>query len=116
MGLEALSVLDYVVFISTIVVSLGVGIFFGWRRKSESESSVRDFFSTGQMSMLPVSISMTVSFFSSVSMLGTPAEVYFYGVSIWFLSVSRCLAGTLGYMAFGKMLYALKVRTANKVK
>ena len=56
---------DYIVFFITLSVSLGIGVYFavaGGRNKSTEEYLVGD----RQMKLLPVAVSMLVSFVSSI--------------------------------------------------
>ena len=65
---------DYSVFAVTIIVSLGIGLYYalsGGKQRTTSEYLVGN----RQMMIIPVAISLMVSFESSIMMLGTPAEV-----------------------------------------
>ena len=47
------------------------------------------------MAALPVAISLTASFMSSITIIGTPSEFYRYGIMfLWFL-LTYTLAGVL---------------------
>ena len=65
---------DYSIFAVTIIVSLGIGLYYalsGGKQRTTSEYLVGN----RQMMIIPVAISLMVSFESSIMMLGTPAEV-----------------------------------------
>ena len=109
--LANLSVLDYIVALSTILLSLGVGIFFGWRKRHQNDVTG----TKGQLSILPAALSLTVSYMSSISLLGTPAEIYFYGINVCFIMVKDLLGAMLGCVTFVKFYYSLQISTANKV-
>ena len=67
-------IVDYCVFGLTVVVSLAIGIyhaFSGGKQRTTSEF----FVGNRRMAILPVAISLLVSFESSILMLGHPAEV-----------------------------------------
>lgn len=67
---------DYCIFGATIIVSLGIGIYYalsGGKQRTTSEY----FVGNRKMGILPVATSLLVSFESSIMMLGTPAEVHF---------------------------------------
>ncbi|XP_015284631.1 PREDICTED: sodium-coupled monocarboxylate transporter 2 [Gekko japonicus] len=71
---------DYVVFAALFVISSGIGVFFAVKERKKTSS--RDFLVGGkQMTCGPVALSLTASFMSAVTVLGTPAEVYRYGAS-----------------------------------
>ena len=66
--LTRLSILDYIVALSTIIISLGVGIFFGWRKRQRNAVTN----TPGQLNIVPATLSLTVSYISSIVLLGVP--------------------------------------------
>ncbi|XP_006111564.2 sodium-coupled monocarboxylate transporter 2 [Pelodiscus sinensis] len=71
---------DYVVFAALFLISSGIGIFFAIKERKNATS--KQFLVGGkQMTCGPVALSLTASFMSAVTVLGTPAEVYRYGAS-----------------------------------
>ena len=106
-----LSILDYIVALSTIIISLGVGIFFGWKKKQHN--SVTN--TRGQLNIVPAAFSLTVSYMSSIGILGTPADIYFYGINSCFMMITYFMASVLGCATFVKFFYSLQMSTANKV-
>ena len=54
---------DYAVLVTILAVSLGIGIYFGRKRQSSREYTS----AKGQMGILPVSLSLTVSFISAIT-------------------------------------------------
>ncbi|XP_023559999.1 sodium-coupled monocarboxylate transporter 2 isoform X2 [Octodon degus] len=80
---------DYVVFAALFIVSSGIGVFFAIKERKKATS--KEFLIGGrQMSFGPVALSLTASFMSAVTVLGTPAEVYRFGASF-----------TLFFIAYG---------------
>lgn len=71
---------DYVVFAALFLISSGIGVFFAIKERKKASS--RDFLVGGkQLTCGPVALSLTASFMSAVTVLGTPAEVYRYGAA-----------------------------------
>ena len=71
---------DYVVFALLFVVSSGIGVFFAIKERNADSST--DFLVGGrQMTCVPVALSLTASFMSAVTVLGSPADVYRFGAS-----------------------------------
>lgn len=69
---------DYSIVAAMLVISLGIGIFYGFfERPAESSSS--DFMLGSGMSLFPVTLSLTTSFITAIELLGNPAEMYFNG-------------------------------------
>uniref|UniRef100_A0A8C2USP5 Solute carrier family 5 member 12 n=1 Tax=Chinchilla lanigera TaxID=34839 RepID=A0A8C2USP5_CHILA len=80
MEVKNFAVWDYVVFAALFVVSSGIGVFFAIKERKKATSA--EFLVGGrQMSFGPVALSLTASFMSAVTVLGTPAEVYRFGAS-----------------------------------
>ncbi|GAB1286669.1 Sodium-coupled monocarboxylate transporter 2 [Apodemus speciosus] len=80
MGVKNFEAWDYVVFAGLFVISSGIGVFFAIKERKKTTS--REFLVGGrQMSFGPVALSLTASFMSAVTVLGTPAEVYRFGAS-----------------------------------
>ncbi|KAG7280998.1 hypothetical protein CRUP_016630, partial [Coryphaenoides rupestris] len=77
---ETFTTVDYVVFALLFVVSSGIGIFFAVKERKADSS--KDFLVGGrQMTCVPVALSLTASFMSAVTVLGSPADVYRFGAS-----------------------------------
>ncbi|KAK2154223.1 hypothetical protein LSH36_274g05017 [Paralvinella palmiformis] len=98
---------DYVVFAISIIASLSIGIYFsfsGHRPQTNKQYLTGD----GRLHVIPVAISLVVSFVSTIGILGNPAEVYAYGTQyMWYLfaMVIGILAGTF---LFVPLYYPLK--------
>ena len=76
MATNRLSVVDYVVFALVLAISGGIGIYYAFKQR---KSSTTDFLLGGRsMSILPVTLSLTASFMSAITLLGTPAEIYVF--------------------------------------
>ncbi|XP_048239282.1 sodium-dependent multivitamin transporter-like [Haliotis rufescens] len=84
--MNSFSIVDYVVFGATILMSLGIGLYFalsGGRQRSTSEFLVGG----RNMQIIPVALSLVVSFESSIMILGIPAEVYVYGAQVFYMGI-----------------------------
>ncbi|CAC5362972.1 SLC5A6 [Mytilus coruscus] len=101
---------DYAVFAVTIIVSLGIGIYYafsGGKQKTTSEYLVGN----RQMSILPVALSLMVSFESSIMMLGFPAEVYSYGIMFWLSNAGIMIALLLGTRIVIPLVHPLRIKS-----
>lgn len=74
----AFTLYDYSVVIGMLVISLGIGVFYGFFDKNSSKSSA-DFMLGSQMGLFPVTLSLTTSFITAIELLGNPSEMYFNG-------------------------------------
>ncbi|XP_036042443.1 sodium-coupled monocarboxylate transporter 2 [Onychomys torridus] len=87
MEVKSFEAWDYVVFAGLFVISSGIGVFFAIKERKKATS--REFLVGGrQMSFGPVALSLTASFMSAVTVLGTPAEVYRFGASFLLFIIS----------------------------
>ncbi|KAM4720801.1 sodium-coupled monocarboxylate transporter 2 [Rhinophrynus dorsalis] len=78
---------DYVVFAALLVVSSGIGVFFAIKERNKKTSS--EFLVGGrQMTCGPVALSLTASFMSAITVLGTPSEVVRFGAYFFYFIVA----------------------------
>lgn len=87
--------LDYTVFSSYLLASLGIGIAF-----TRGQRSIKDCFLAGR-SMGPIVAAVTVlaGLYSEISFLGTPSEVYVHGIGYWLIVLSGFVrTPTLNYV------------------
>ena len=79
---------DYAVVIGMLVISLGIGVFYGFFDK---KSSGDDFMRGSEMSIFPVTLSLTTSFITAIELLGNPAEMFFNGGQFALIVISMIL-------------------------
>ncbi|XP_045180532.1 sodium-dependent multivitamin transporter-like [Mercenaria mercenaria] len=70
---------DYIVFGALIAISIAIGIFFAIKDKRHN-TSVNYFLGDRKLKSFPLGLSFVATFLSSITMLGSPAEVYVYGL------------------------------------
>ena len=101
---------DYIVFAAVILLSCVVGIYYAIQDKRSKRNTVEDFLLAGRsMSVLPVSVSMFVSWLSAISFLGDPVEVYQQGSIYWIIGIGYCLGLPLVAELFGPKYHDLKL-------
>lgn len=109
------SVWDYVVFAGTILFSAGIGLFQAIRSRKESSSA--EFLLGGrQMTAVPVAMSLTASFMSGITVIGTPAEAYRYGAAFWLFGFSYAIMSTITAEFFVPLFYRLGITSAYEVR
>ncbi|XP_069547161.1 sodium-coupled monocarboxylate transporter 1 [Brachyistius frenatus] len=105
------SVWDYVVFAGTIVGSAGVGLFQAIRGRKETSSA--EFLLGGrQMTAVPVAMSLTASFMSGITVIGTPAEAYRFGTAFWLFGFSYAIMSVITAEIFVPLFYRLGITSA----
>ncbi|XP_062552486.1 sodium-coupled monocarboxylate transporter 1 [Armigeres subalbatus] len=77
-----------------LVVSLGIGVFYGYFGKSKEEAEVTDsneFLLGSGMTVFPVTLSLTTSFITAIELLGNPSEMFFSGTQYALIVISALL-------------------------
>lgn len=84
----AFTAYDYAIVIGMLVISLGIGVFYGFFDKKSSSSN---FMLGSEMSIFPVTLSLTTSFITAIELLGNPAEIFFNGAQFSLIVISMIL-------------------------
>ncbi|XP_064627909.1 sodium-coupled monocarboxylate transporter 1-like isoform X2 [Lineus longissimus] len=104
---------DYILFVIVLIVSAAIGVYYGFtglRQKTTSE-----FFLGGRnMPFFPVTISILASFISAVSILGTPAEIYTFGIIYVLLSLSYFVAFPVSVHIYLPMFHKLNLTSCHE--
>uniref|UniRef100_A0A8B9DYK3 Solute carrier family 5 member 8 n=1 Tax=Anser cygnoides TaxID=8845 RepID=A0A8B9DYK3_ANSCY len=107
-GMGRFSVWDYVVFAAMLLVSAAIGIYYAFAGGGQKTS--KDFLMGGRsMSALPVALSLTASFMSAVTVLGTPAEIYRYGAIFCIFAITYALVVLCSAEIFLPVFYRLGI-------
>ncbi|XP_044736106.1 sodium-coupled monocarboxylate transporter 2-like [Chrysoperla carnea] len=101
---------DYILFVGMLLMSVVVGIYFGFFQKQDT--SDKYLFGGKQMGYFPVALSLTASHTSGITLLGIPAEVYYYGCSYWATSICCVLICIMVYYGFLPVLLKLKITSS----
>ncbi|KAK2544255.1 Slc5a8 isoform A [Columba livia] len=99
---------DYVVFAAMLLVSAVIGVYYAFAGGGQKTS--KDFLMAGRsMSALPVALSLTASFMSAVTVLGTPAEIYRYGAIFCIFAITYGLVVLCSAEIFLPVFYKLGI-------
>uniref|UniRef100_A0A8D0EWT3 Solute carrier family 5 member 8 n=1 Tax=Strix occidentalis caurina TaxID=311401 RepID=A0A8D0EWT3_STROC len=102
------TVWDYVVFAAMLVISAVIGVYYAFVGGGQKTS--KDFLMGGRsMSALPVALSLTASFMSAVTVLGTPAEIYRYGAIFCIFAITYGLVVLCSAEIFLPVFYKLGI-------
>ncbi|KAG8007607.1 Sodium-coupled monocarboxylate transporter 1 [Nibea albiflora] len=105
------SVWDYVVFAGTILASACIGLFQAIRGRKETSSN--EFLLGGrQMTAVPVAMSLTASFMSGITVIGTPTEAYRFGAAFWLFGFSYAIMSAITAEIFVPLFYRLGITSA----
>ncbi|NWV77135.1 SC5A8 protein, partial [Dasyornis broadbenti] len=107
-GMARFTVWDYVVFAGMLLISAVIGIYYAFVGGGQKTS--KDFLMAGRsMSALPVALSLTASFMSAVTVLGTPAEIYRYGAIFCIFAITYGLVVLCSAEIFLPVFYKLGI-------
>ncbi|XP_018412135.1 PREDICTED: sodium-coupled monocarboxylate transporter 1-like [Nanorana parkeri] len=99
---------DYVVFAAVLFISAAIGIYYAFEGRGKTTS--QEFLTGGRsMTAVPVALSLTASFMSAVTILGTPADVYRYGAMYSIFGISYGLVVLICAEIFLPVFYRLKI-------
>jgi solute carrier family 5 (sodium-coupled monocarboxylate transporter), member 8/12 len=98
---------DYAIVIGMLVISLGIGVFYGFFDKKSGSSA--DFMLGSDMSIFPVTLSLTTSFITAIELLGNPAEIFFNGSQFALIVVSMILVIPLAVKVFYPIYDSMKL-------
>ncbi|KFB48289.1 AGAP005795-PA-like protein [Anopheles sinensis] len=111
---------DYVAVGAMLVISIGIGVFYGWFEKKGSSGSAEDggatagassddFLLGSGMSLFPVTLSLTTSFITAIELLGNPSEMFFNGTQFSLIVISMVLVVPVAVKVFYPIYYKLEV-------
>ncbi|XP_068133074.1 sodium-coupled monocarboxylate transporter 1-like isoform X2 [Hyperolius riggenbachi] len=105
---------DYVVFAAVLVISAAIGIYYAFKGRGKTNSQE---FLTGAKSMtaVPVAMSLTASFMSAVTILGTPADVYRYGAIFSIFAISYAFVVLICAEILLPVFYRLQITSTYEV-
>lgn len=113
--MRGFSVWDYVVFAAMLLVSAAIGIYYAFAGGGQKTS--KDFLIGGRsMHAFPVALSLTASFMSAVTLLGTPAEIYRYGSIFCLFAITYTLVALCTAEIFLPVFYRLGITSSYEVR
>ena len=108
-------VVDYVLFALTLLISCGIGVFYAI--KDRNVVTTKNYLLAGRnMEVVPVSMSLVVTFMSALTLLGTPVEMYNYNTMFWWLSLSFVFALSAVIRIFIPFLFQLRITSTFEVR
>jgi sodium-coupled monocarboxylate transporter 8/12 len=111
---DGFNVWDWLLFAAMLLISAGIGIFYAI--KGYKHNTTKEFLMGGrQMQLVPIAISILVSFMSAILILGTPAEMYTQGTQYFMYVIGMILAVILAAQLFVPLLYPLNLTSSFEV-
>ncbi|XP_016996435.2 sodium-coupled monocarboxylate transporter 1 [Drosophila takahashii] len=98
---------DYVILLGMLIISLGIGIFYGFFQKGGSSSN--EFLLGSEMSIFPVTLSLTTSFITAIELLGNPSEMYFQGTQFVLIVIPMVLVIPVAVKIFYPIYFKMEL-------
>ncbi|XP_064455843.1 putative sodium-dependent multivitamin transporter [Ornithodoros turicata] len=99
---------DYAVFTVMLVVSSLIGIYY--RFTGDRQRTAREYLLANKnMSVIPVAFSLMASFMSAVTLLGVPAENYYYGTQFVIINIAYIFGTPIAAYVFLPVFYRMQV-------
>lgn len=105
---KTFSIADYVVLMAAILISVGIGIFYAIKDKRHNTSS-NYFLGNRKLKAIPLGLSYVVTFQSAIMILGTPAEIYLYGMQYVFELIGTFIGIFLSGLIVVPLLHPLGI-------
>ncbi|XP_069698876.1 sodium-coupled monocarboxylate transporter 1-like [Periplaneta americana] len=100
--------LDYTLLVVMLVATSLIGLYFGvWGKKSDTTEEYLH--GSKNLRVIPVAVSLVVSFLSGIVTMGAPTEIYLYGTLHWLICVDFVLVAIVTYHVYLPVFYDLKI-------
>lgn len=111
-------VLDYLLFISVLLISACVGIYYILKEKWAAKQATSDDLLMGgrEMAVFPVAMSLIASYMSAITVLGIPTEMYVFGSQYWLVALSGLLTYPVTCHVFLPFFHDMQLNSAYQVR
>ncbi|XP_004676541.1 PREDICTED: sodium-coupled monocarboxylate transporter 1 [Condylura cristata] len=100
---------DYVVFAGMLLISAAIGIYYAFVGRRGEQTSKEFLMGGRRMTAVPVALSLTASFMSAVTVLGTPSEVYRFGAIFSIFAITYFFVVLISAEIFLPVFYKLGI-------
>ncbi|XP_060071967.1 sodium-coupled monocarboxylate transporter 1-like [Ylistrum balloti] len=101
-------VADYIVIAIFLCVCIGIGVYYGYQT-NKNPTLENYFFGNRRLLVVPVAMSIFVTFISAISVMGIPAEIYLFGIRMIHGVVAYVLSICIANVTVVPLLYPLKL-------
>jgi len=112
--MSSFAVLDYVIFVFSVLLCLCIGISFAYRQRKENTTE-EYLLENRKLHPIPVALSVVVSFQSAISMVGVPADSYMYGIVVMWMGVGVLIGSLLTMQILVPLIHPLKITSIYEV-
>ena len=112
--MASLHAADYTILIFSIVFSFFIGVYYSCRKKTNTTEAY--LLANRNLSILPISVSLLVSFFSAISMLGNSSEMYYFGGEYMLSVIGWNIGAFLASFTYVPLMQPLKLVSVHEVR
>ena len=112
--MATLHAVDYIIFILSIVFSFLIGVYYSCRKTTNTTEAY--LLANRKLSIIPISISLLVSFFSAISMLGNSSEMYYYGAEYMLTVIGWDIGAFMATLTYVPLMQPLKLVSVHEVR
>lgn len=108
---------DYLMFLVMLMICSMVGIYFGFiKKKPKKSDDATDYLVGGRtMKVFPIAMSLIATFISGISLLGTPTEIYVYGIQYMYVIGGVITMGFIMMYVYLPVFHDLKLTSTYEV-
>ncbi|XP_069118834.1 sodium-coupled monocarboxylate transporter 1-like [Argopecten irradians] len=101
---------DYIVIAVFLLVCMGIGVYNGYQT-NKNPTLENYFLGNRRLTLLPVTLSLFVTFASAISLMGVPAEVYVYGIRGAYIGLAYFISVLIASVTVVPLLYPLHLNS-----
>ncbi|KAJ2943332.1 hypothetical protein O0L34_g12139 [Tuta absoluta] len=107
-------VVDYCLFVILCLISISGGLWYSIRATRRSNvGDIKDYLlGNRELSIIPVSLSLIATYLSGVTILGTPTEIFNYGIQLWLIVIGVILCCILIIRVYLPVFYILHLSSS----
>ncbi|ELT95643.1 hypothetical protein CAPTEDRAFT_216114 [Capitella teleta] len=106
---------DYLIFVVTLMAALGIGVYYAL--SGNRNATTKSYLTADRsLAVIPVALSMFMSYISAILVLGNTAEMYTFGANQWFAALGSSIAYGLSAIIFVPLFFPLKITSAFEVE
>jgi Na+/proline symporter len=96
-----------------LAISSAIGIYYGFFKKQRTTEEY--ILGNRQIHLVPVALSLAVTFQSAVSIIGLPSEVYLYNIMVFYITFGISLANFVQAFVIVPLIHPLRLTSAYEV-
>ncbi|XP_045187278.2 sodium-dependent multivitamin transporter-like isoform X2 [Mercenaria mercenaria] len=101
---------DYVVMVIFLVISSAIGIYYGFFKKQRTTEAY--ILGNRQIHLVPVALSLAVTFQSAASIIGLPSEIYLYNIMVFYITFGISIANLIQALVIVPLVHPLRLTSA----